>query len=190
MKFALVFCGRIAGGKSTSSEYVKSNYGMIGVSFGGYVRHLAKTYGFAETRDNLQNIGDLIRALIDERTFLQNTLDLYDIKPDDLVVFDGVRHVETLNAIRNMGNTVAIYLEADPIVRYERYNSRDNSNLSFSDFMAIDGHHVESDIHNLRLICDEIWDVSNDSESEVNYKIDAALEDYLVLGHMDLARFV
>ena len=185
MKFALVFCGRIAGGKTTTAEYVRSKYGVVGVSFGGYVRHLAKTYGFEETRDNLQNIGDLIRALIDERTFLQNTLDLYNIKSDDIVVFDGVRHVETLQAIRSLASTVAIYLEASPMVRYERYNSRGNLNLSFSEFMAIDEHHVESDIRNLKLICDEVWDVSKNSEAQVNVRIDAALEDYLMISHMD-----
>ena len=57
MKAAIVICGRIGSGKSTVSAMLASDLSIQVVSFGDYVRQMARRGGRPDTRSALQNFG-------------------------------------------------------------------------------------------------------------------------------------
>src|SRR3569833_1687057 len=84
--------GKIGSGKTTLAEFTAQRFQVPYVSFGNYVRHVAKERGIVENRENLQNLGqDLINEDIDQ--FCRKVLyfDGWDGKSS--LILDGIRHV-------------------------------------------------------------------------------------------------
>lgn len=96
---AVGFAGAIGSGKTTVATAV---HRLLGGVFGDYVRAEARCRGLAEAREALQDLGE---ALIAERGwdgFCQDTLAHFCWRPGDLVVIDGVRHVEVVTTLRRL----------------------------------------------------------------------------------------
>ena len=161
MKAAIVICGRIGSGKSTMSAMLASELSIQVVSFGEYVRQMARRDGRPSTRSVLQNLGDCLYQQLGASGLLQGTLKMAGIDKDETVIFDGVRHIEVLSEIRlRAGMTVAVYLDASPEVRYERRRSQGPACPTWQEFEAIDNHSVEGEIGALAELCDFVIDAS------------------------------
>ncbi len=161
MKAAIVICGRIGSGKSTVSTMLASDLSIQVVSFGDYVREMARRGGRPDTRSSLQNLGDCLYRQLGASGLLQGTLEMAGIANDETGIFDGVRHIDVLSEIRRRaGKTVAIYLDVSPEVRYQRRRSQGSSDLSWQEFEAIDSHSVEGEIGALAELCDFVIDAS------------------------------
>ena len=161
MKAAIVICGRIGSGKSTVSTMLASGLSIQVVSFGDYVRQMARRGGRQANRSTLQNLGDCLYQRLGASGLLQGTLEVAGIANDATVIFDGVRHIDVLSAIRlRAGKTVAIYLDASPEVRYQRRRFQGHTSLSWQEFEAIDSHSVEGEISDLAELCDFVIDAS------------------------------
>ena len=161
MKAAIVICGRIGSGKSTVSTMLASDLSIQVVSFGDYVREMARRGGRPDTRSSLQNLGDCLYRQLGASGLLQGTLEMAGIANDETGIFDGVRHIDVLSEIRRRaGKTVAIYLDVSPEVRYQRRRSQGDSDLSWEEFEAIDSHSVEGEIGALAELCDFVIDAS------------------------------
>lgn len=161
MKAAIVICGRIGSGKSTLAAMLASEPSIQVVSFGDYVRQVAQRDGRPDTRSALQSLGDRLYQQLGASGLLQSTLETAGIDSDETVIFDGVRHIDVLSEIRRRaGETVAVYLDASPEVRYERRRSQGSVGLSPEEFEAIDGHIVEGEISALPELCDFVIDAS------------------------------
>ena len=161
MKVAIVICGQIGSGKSTVAAMLASDLSIQVVSFGDYVRQVARRRGRPATRSALQNLGDCLYQRLGASGLLQGTLEMAGIDSDETVIFDGVRHIDVLSEIRRRaGKTVAIYLDASPEVRYQRRRSQGSAGLSWQEFEAIDNHSVEREIGALAELCDFVVDAS------------------------------
>ncbi len=161
MKAAIAICGRIGSGKSTVSAILASDLSIQVVSFGDYVRQMARRGGRPATRSTLQDLGDSLYQRLGASGLLQATLELAGVADDETVIFDGVRHIDVLTAIRRRaGKTVAIYLDVSSEVRYQRRWSQGRTDLSWEEFEAIDGHPVEAEIGALAELCDFVIDAS------------------------------
>ena len=161
MKAAIVICGRIGSGKSTVSAMLASDLSIQVVSFGDYVRQMARCGGRPDTRNALQNLGGCLYQRLGASGLLQGTLEMAGICNDETVIFDGVRHIDVLSEIRRRaGKTVAVYLDASPEVRYERRRSQGPTGLSWQEFETIDNHSVEGEIGALTELCDFVVDAS------------------------------
>ena len=161
MKAAIVICGRIGSGKSTVSVMLTSDLSIQVVSFGDYVREMARRDGRPNIRSALQDLGDCLYLQLGASGLLQSTLEMAGVDKDETVIFDGVRHIDVLSEIRRRaGKTVAIYLDASPEVRYQRRRSQGPADLSWQEFEAIDNHSVEGEIGALAKLCDFVVDAS------------------------------
>ena len=161
MKAAIVICGRMGSGKSTFSGMLAADLSIRVVSFGDYVRRMAQRGGRPDTRSALQNLGDCLYQKLGASGLLQGTLEMAGIDSDEMVIFDGVRHIDVLSEVRRRsGKTVALYLDASPEVRYERRRSQGPVGLSWQEFEAIDSHIVEGEIGALMELCDFVIDAS------------------------------
>lgn len=161
MKAAIVVCGRIGSGKSAVSALLASDLSIQVVSFGDYVRHVARRHSQPTTRSALQDLGDGLYQQMGASGLLEATLDMAGVASDETVIIDGVRHIEVLTEIRRRaGKTVALYLDVSSEERYQRRKSQGHTELSWEEFVAVDGHLVEAGIGPLMDQCDFVIDAS------------------------------
>lgn len=93
---AIAFSGSIASGKSTIAAAVAEALHWPCVSFGNYVRFVARSQGLVESREVLQAIGaDLVEKDVAE--FARAVLAQADWRPGQSIVIDGIRHVTVLD---------------------------------------------------------------------------------------------
>ena len=144
MKLAVVVCGRIGSGKSTAVDFIAAEFGFKAVSFGSYIRHIAALRGIPTTRGQLQDLGDCVFRSKGPSGLLEDALVHFGINSHDSVVFDGVRHLEVLTAIRRAAEvTIAVYLEVNQEERFRRHRARQASAWSLEEFLIVDSHPVE-----------------------------------------------
>ena len=166
MKLAIVICGQIGSGKSTLVDHVASEIDAKVVSFGDFVRHVARQQNRLERRRELQDIGETMIRSKGHRGFLQSTLAHFDIDDCDSVVFDGVRHIEIFQTIRDLAETSkSFYLEVDSEERRRRRETGSAGPLTLGAFTQIEEHPVESETTRLHQFCDFIVDANRDLES-------------------------
>ena len=155
MKLAVVVCGRIGGGKSTAVDFIVAEFGFKAVSFGSYIRHIATLRDTPSTRGQLQDLGDSVFRSRCSSGFLGEVLEHFGINNHDSVVFDGVRHLEILTAIRQAAEaTIAVYLEVTQEERFRRHQARQASGSSLEEFLIVDHHPVETGLHMIIDHCD------------------------------------
>lgn len=94
----VAFSGEIGSGKTTLSDAVAKSLGWPRVSFGDYVRQVARKRGISQTRESLQKVGV---SLIDEgwEAFCRSVLAQVHWTAGQSLIVDGVRHVEALQAL-------------------------------------------------------------------------------------------
>jgi dephospho-CoA kinase len=126
MAVVLAFAGRMGSGKTTLTTAVAEALGCKRASFGDYVRHVVKTRGLEQTRENLQTTGtELLEQ--DRPGFCSNVLRHSGWIPGEALVIDGLRHAETIDLIRRLVSPLRlriVYLEIDDDTRLERLKAR------------------------------------------------------------------
>ena len=166
MDLAVAVCGPIGSGKSTATAFVAHRFGLEAVSFGQYIRHLARLQHLPTDRANLQKLGQCVFTSKGPTGLLQDVLAHFQIENRDSVVFDGVRHPEVLVAIRRFARTtIAVYLDVHPGERFRRHRSRESSDLSLHDHQDFDAHLVESGSSRLIHSCDFVLDAARTAEN-------------------------
>lgn len=112
MKSATIcFAGRIGSGKTTISGAVADSLNWPRVSFGDYVRMIAKNRGLdSDSRDTLRTVGEQLISTEGWDRFCKNVLDYGGWIPGSGVVVDGIRHAEALANIRRITDRVPTFL--------------------------------------------------------------------------------
>ncbi len=97
----IAFAGPIGSGKSTVSAAIAEALGLPRASFGDYVRSVAKQRGLTQDRETLQLVGS---ELIENGwgPFCKAVLSQAGWKRGDGIVVDGIRHIEAIEALRQM----------------------------------------------------------------------------------------
>jgi hypothetical protein len=117
--------GRRGSGKSTIAAELQRDFGFARVSFGDYVRGVAKERELPLELASLEALG---RALIDElgwARFCRAVLTGTESSPR--VVVDGIRHVGARTTMRNLvapGRFAVAFVQIDEAVRKRRLAAR------------------------------------------------------------------
>lgn len=179
---SIVIVGKIASGKTTLAKELSDRLTATVVSFGEYLRYIAKSKGLNPDRDILQTLGlEMINTQIPCR-FVNDVIE-YCLKNSefkhDHLIFEGVRHVSILNAIKEISNRcIVIYIGLDDKMLIENALKRDGGDsLSITKFL---NHEVESEINDLKEQADvvlfelplekdiqEICELFNDSKNKI-----------------------
>ena len=117
------FAGKIASGKSTLSERFAEEMGWPYVSFGDYVRTVARQRGEDDSqREILQQIG---ASLVEQdcEGFCRAVLQQAQWQSGEPLVIDGIRHIEVKQVLENLvapSKFVLIYISVDEQIRRQR----------------------------------------------------------------------
>ncbi len=126
------FSGKYGSGKTTLAKEFASDIKAKFISFGDYIRDLAKERNQNhEDRDVLRDIGEeqINRGW---STFCQSVLDFYEYRGEKLLVVDGVRHLGCLDGFRMILQDPAIYvvyIDVSETLSQERQRSRGESKI-------------------------------------------------------------
>ncbi len=134
---ALALAGGRGSGKTSVASRVTSRVGGNRASFGEYVRSEARRLGIEETTESLQVLGQrLVEA--GPREFAANVLRIAGWNGKGVLIIDGLRHLEILEALRSLLSPVQlrlVLLKVDSEVRRKRLEQRgdDISNFDRAD---------------------------------------------------------
>ena len=130
-------------GKSTIARALSERFGIPRVSFGDYVREVARARNLQESRPALQELGEsLVRE--DPDRFARAVLSKVDFTSG--AVIDGIRHIEILEAITKVVFPlliVLVYVECDEQIRIRRLVER---GMKVEEIRAADRHSTEMQV--------------------------------------------
>lgn len=146
--YSLAFSGSIASGKSSLSLLIAKELNWPYVSFGDYVRSVARSRGLRASRQVLQAVG---QSLIEEgwRQFCRSVLNQVPWKPGQALVIDGVRHIEAITTLRRLispAGLLVIYISTSKAVRNMRALERGETLVQ-----EVQDHPTEIQVKNLLL---------------------------------------
>jgi cytidylate kinase len=153
--YALAISGRIASGKSTLAVRLAEKMNCARASFGEYVRIVAESKGLEPTRDNLQAVGaDLVES--GWEPFCRAVLSRSSWQPGQLLVVDGIRHVEAVRQLKSLvapTSVILVHVRIDEQVREDRLREKQGTSE------AHEAHSTEHDVKSaLPLIADLVVD--------------------------------
>ncbi|MGB2625018.1 MAG: ATP-binding protein [Candidatus Acidiferrum sp.] len=134
---------KMGAGKSTIARALSERFGIPRVSFGDYVREVARARHLQESRPALQELGEsLVRE--DPDGFVRAVLSKVHFTSG--AVIDGIRHIEILEAITKLVSplgVVLVYVECDEQIRIRRLVER---GMKVEEIGAADRHSTEMQI--------------------------------------------
>lgn len=129
-EFILALAGPPASGKTTVALAVATRTGARRVGFGDFVRSEASSRGRTPGRDTLQRLGQQLLEDLGPEPFCRAALRCAQATLKDRpVIWDGVRHLGILTALRSLYDAPVrlIYLEPPDGPRRERFARDANS---------------------------------------------------------------
>lgn len=145
----IAFAGPIGSGKSTVSVALARVLDLSRASFGDHVRSVAKQRGLAQDREILQIIGS---ELIENGwgPFCKAVLLQADWKKGDSIIVDGIRHIEAIEALRQMTapmRFVLIFISIEEQDRQSRLMSK--GIMDKKEKSIIESHSTEAQVNSL-----------------------------------------
>lgn len=111
VSFVLALAGPQSSGKTTLARAVAARTGAAYVGFGELVRAEAAQRGLGGSRDELQELGQALLDKLGALLFSERTIDAAGVaRGARPVVWDGVRHPEVLDALRELYAPAAVTL--------------------------------------------------------------------------------
>ncbi len=146
MPQVIAFAGKIGSGKTTITTSLADALAWPRVSFGDYVRSVARERGLEETREVLQFVGtEILRA--DPRAFCNSVLANSGWKAGQNLLIDGLRHAETIKIISELTRAETldiIFVKISEEVRLSRLKGREGSDPSYR--ALVEAHSSEAQV--------------------------------------------
>ncbi len=156
----IAFSGLIATGKSELSRSVAAALRWERVSFGDYIRSMARQRNMDPIRRNLQTLGEAIILEQGWDSYCHSVLKQIGWTPGQPVVLDGLRHSEALDSLKRIASpmeVVLVLLESPDDVRQSRLSARDA--CTHDELEQLDTHSTEVQVSGiLRTLADLILD--------------------------------
>lgn len=161
--------GEIGAGKTTLAEYLRFKHGFRSLRYSAIIQ---KMYSCDDSRNTLQNIGFEISNDLDKQKELSLEI-IKDIEshPNRHYVIDGLRHQVDFDTLsEHFGERFTLlYIKASFNNMFQRYNKRNNAELSKEEFRKIVSDKAEEDILPFMMHC-YTWDnVINNNKTFKDY---------------------
>jgi dephospho-CoA kinase len=139
----IALSSRIGAGKSTIAKALSERLGWPRVSFGDYVRDVARSQGVQESRSTLQELGEsLIQP--DAAGFAKAVLSKVGFKSGAVV--DGIRHLEILCALQKIAAPLSVHLIYVDIAEEMRIQRLTERGMTADEIAMADSHSTEMQV--------------------------------------------
>lgn len=144
------FAGGIKSGKTTLAGAVAKRLGLEVASFGDFVRAAARDRGQADTRENLQALGEGLIRELGFGGFCRAVLESSGWAPGGAVVVDGIRHVAAYEEVKSLVAPVPtklVFVETSEDIRRARLANDARRPGEAADLKTAELHSTEKDVH-------------------------------------------
>jgi dephospho-CoA kinase len=130
--------GTLGAGKGTVAEFLKRK-GWLYFSLSDEVREEAKVNGIEITRENLQQLGNQLRAEQGNSILAQRALKKIK-NPADNYVIDGIRNIAEVQELKMLPSFYLIAVDAPQQARFQRMlaRNRESDPKNLFDFLKVD----------------------------------------------------
>ncbi len=169
--------GKISSGKTTLAKGLSDKFRVPVVSFGDYVRHEASSLNVANTRKNLQELGE--KLIVDVETFCLGVLQQTNWHKGENLIIEGIRHTEALDFCKS-------YLQPFPFIHIHididthSQISKMARNPSLARSIGFVNHSTESQLTHL---IGSRSDILLKSDRELDKMINEILKDLIAKGY-------
>ncbi|MFA6271719.1 MAG: AAA family ATPase [Patescibacteria group bacterium] len=123
-KKVLGFTGLIASGKGTACKYLSEKYGAESFRFSTILRDVADRVYLPQTRENLQNISQVLRENFSQDILSKAIAEDVKKAEGDVIVIDGVRRWTDIEHLKAIPGFKLVSLQVDARTRFERLVKR------------------------------------------------------------------
>lgn len=142
--------GKPVAGKTTIASYLQEKYDAQVFRFSTVLRQILELLGQPITRRELQNLSTLLRQRYGEDVLAKSIALKTDTAASSLVVVDGIRRIMDLKYLQENKNFALIRIVADPEIRFQRLNQRqenaDDQQKTLAEFLEDEKQEAEQEI--------------------------------------------
>ncbi len=163
-KVIIGIAGEMGSGKGTVTGYLVEKYGAQHLRYSHILEDILARLSLEYTRQNLAILGEGLRATFGGNILSQALRADITASEAPVVVFEGIRKKEELDAMRDLDGFVFLYVDAPIETRYRRLVMRnekvDDNTKTFDDFQKDHLRPADRDVPRLEEEADYIIDNS------------------------------
>lgn len=182
-KIVVGIAGKLASGKGTVTKYIVEQYAAEKTRSSDPLRTTLDIFDIPQSRENLDSLSTFLRATYGEGTIAQAVAHVLRQSNASVAIFDGMRRLVDIEAIRSFEHSLFIYVEADQKIRYERCRQRNENvgddTMSFEVFQQKDNEEPQQQIEALREYADIVIDNSGTRDelmAHITERVDADIQ--------------
>jgi uridine kinase len=161
-KIVIGLAGRLASGKGTVARHLVDTYQADKTRSSDPLRATLDIYSIPQTRENLDALSTFLRTTYNENVIAQAVKRYLAQSPAAIVIFDGMRRLVDVEAIRFFEHSFFIFVHTDQNVRYTRSVGRNENigddTMTFDKFVVNDSYEPEQQIEALKEYADIVLD--------------------------------
>ncbi len=139
--------GRKGSGKGTVAKILKERYGASVYRFSDMLRDVLDAMHLEQSRENLIRISEILRSEFGEGVLKNAMVKKVAADSNQLVVIDGLRRLDDLTHLDELGEFRLIDVHVPAEIRFERLKSRGEnageSTRTFASFMELENASTE-----------------------------------------------
>lgn len=169
MKLVICTTGMPGSGKSVVAQAAKE-LSIPVITLGDVVREEAKRLGIEITTKNLLDLAKKLREKEGKDAIVKRVANKIKELKSKVVLVDGIRNIEEVDFLRNVGKVIVIAVHASPQERFKRLiqRGREGDPKSFEDFKHRDEKELSLGIGKVIALADYI--LINEDMSELTFK--------------------
>ena len=170
--------GQLLSGKSTASKFLEESFNAELFHFSKFLGSLLELLDLEKNRKNLQDLGLFIKNTYGQEILVKTALEYSKDSKADIFLMDGLRNKDDVLALKEMPESMIIYIKAKAEVRYARMLERGEKvgekQLSFEEFLETEKHNVDIQLLELEQYADVVID-NNGTRADLEKELRKAL---------------
>lgn len=182
-KIVVGVAGKLASGKGTVARYLVEQYAAEKTRSSDPLRATLDIFDIPQSRENLDSLSTFLRATYGEDTIARAVARVLRQSNASVAIFDGMRRLVDIEAIRSFEHSLFIYVEADQKIRYERCRQRNENvgddTMTFEVFQQKDNEEPQQQIEALRGYADIVIDNSGSRDelmAQITEQVDVVIQ--------------
>lgn len=179
MTFMVGLVGRIGCGKSTIGGHLKENYSAVELRYSGILTEVLTALSIPVTRENLQTLGKTMREAFGKDVLVKAMKGKLENTDSSMIIVDGIRYPNEVEMLREFDDTILIFVDVPPEVRYDRVvkrGERGEAGISFEEFKANEEAETEKYIDIIKGMADHVLDNTGTPE-ELIEKVETIMKE-------------
>jgi dephospho-CoA kinase len=167
MKLVIGLTGNIGAGKTVVSDHLHKRYGADQVRFSQILMDVLDRLCLPKDRSNLQTLGEVVRKSFGSDVIVNAFKKDLEKSRSEVVVVDGIRYMNEVEMLRSFPNSVLLFMDAPPRLRYERVvlrREKGEEKNSFEEFLKAEQRGTEKGLSKIKKTADHV--IENDGSVE------------------------